>query len=79
MRLLQVEGRHKGKFRGGPPLPLLGWQPQHIQDQAHLGVQAKKGQRAMVRRGKGKTLLKGDVPGTISEKKETVVCKHEEK
>jgi len=68
MRLLQVEGRDKGKFRGGPPLPPLGWQPPHIQDQACLGVQTKKGQRAMVRRSKARTLLKGDAPGTTSEK-----------
>lgn len=71
MRLLQVEGGHKRKFREVCHLPPLGWQPQHLQDQAHLRVQARNGQRAVVRRGQGRTFLEGDAAGATSEKKKS--------
>lgn len=80
MRLLQVEDGHKRKFREVCHLPPLGWQPQHLQDQAHLRVQARKGQRAVVRRGQGRTLLEGDAAGATSEKKKSdTILEHKER
>lgn len=80
MRLLQVEDGHKRKFREVCHLPPLGWQPQHLQDQAHLRVQARKGQRAVVRRGQGRTLLEGDAAGVTSEKKKSdTILEHKER